>query len=37
MQDRKMYINYPKAQRFLGEFRKGKTLKEVKLMNGLLK
>jgi hypothetical protein len=31
------YINYPEAQRLLGELRKGKTFKEVKLVDGLLK
>ena len=30
-------MNYPEAQRFLGELHKGKALKEVKLVDGLLK
>ena len=30
------YVNYPKAQRFLDEFCKGKVLKEVRLVNELL-
>ena len=34
---REGYINDPKAQRLLGELRKGKALKEIKLVNGLLK
>jgi hypothetical protein len=34
---REGYINYPEAQRLLGEFRNGKALKEVKLVDGLLK
>ena len=34
---REGYINYPEAQRLLGELREGKTLKEVKLVDGLLK
>jgi hypothetical protein len=31
------YIDYPKAQRLLGELRKGKALNEVKLVDGLFK
>ena len=31
------YINYPEAQKPLGEFCKSKVLKEVKLMDGLFK
>ena len=34
---REGYINNPEAPRLLGEFRKGKAFKEVKLVNGLLK
>ena len=34
---REGYINDPEAQRLLGELRKGKALKEVKLLDGLLK
>ena len=34
---REGYINNPKAQRLLGELCKGKALKEVKLLDGLLK
>ena len=34
---REEYINYIEVQRLLGEFCKGKTLKEVKLVDGLLK
>jgi hypothetical protein len=37
MKIREGYIDYPEAQRLLGEFRKGKVLKEVRLVNGLLK
>jgi hypothetical protein len=31
------YINYPEAQKLLGELRKGKALKEVRLVDGLVK
>jgi hypothetical protein len=34
---REGYINYPEAQKLLGEFRKGKALKEVRLVDGLFK
>jgi hypothetical protein len=34
---REGYINYPEAQRLLGELRKGKVLKEVMSVDGLLK
>jgi hypothetical protein len=34
---REGYINYPEAQKLLGKLRKGKALKEVKLVDGLLK
>ena len=34
---REGYINDPEAQWFLGELSKGKTLKDIKLVNGLLK
>ena len=34
---REGYINYPKAQRLLGEFFMGKAFKEVELVDGLLK
>jgi hypothetical protein len=34
---REGYIDYPKAQRLLGELRKGKAFKEVKLVDGLFK
>jgi hypothetical protein len=34
---REGYIDYPKIQRLLGELRKSKALKEVKLVDGLLK
>ena len=37
MKIREGYIDYPEAQRLLGEFRKGMVLKEVRLVNGLLK
>ena len=30
-------INYPEAQKLLGEFRKGKALKDVRLVDGLFK
>lgn len=34
---KKRYINDPRAQRFLGKLYKGKALKEVKLVDGLVK
>jgi hypothetical protein len=34
---RKGYVNDPEAQVFLGELHKGKALKEIKLVDGLLK
>jgi hypothetical protein len=34
---REGYANDPEAQIFLGELRKGKALKEIKLVDGLLK
>jgi hypothetical protein len=34
---REGYINYPEAQKLLGEVRKGKALKEVRLEDGLFK
>ena len=34
---REGYINYPKSQKLVGELRKGKALKEIKLVDGLLK
>jgi hypothetical protein len=34
---REGYIDYSEAQRLLGELRKSKALKEVKLVDGLLK
>ena len=34
---REGYINYPEAQRLLGELCMGKALKEVRLVDGLLK
>jgi hypothetical protein len=32
-----VYINYPEAQKLIGELRKGKALKEVRLVDGLFK
>jgi hypothetical protein len=37
MQGERGYINYTEVQMLLGELGKGKTLKEVKLVDGLLK
>jgi hypothetical protein len=37
MQDTRGVLNYPRAQKFLGELRNGKALKEVRLVNGLFK
>ena len=34
---REGYINYPETQKLLGELRKRKVLKEVKLVDGLFK
>ena len=34
---REGYINYPEAQKLLGELRKGKAFKEVRLVDGLFK